>query len=61
MIYETHTHFDDKAFDDDREDAIRGALAAGVGRFVNIGASMDSSRARAERVKPPAPRSFPRR
>ena len=48
MIYETHTHFDDKAFNDDREDAIRGALAAGVGRFVNIGASMDSSRASVE-------------
>lgn len=41
MIYETHTHFDDKAFDEDREDAIKAAIAAGVGRFVNVGASMD--------------------
>lgn len=45
MIYETHTHFDDKAFDEDREDAIKRAIAAGVGRFVNVGASMKGSRA----------------
>ncbi len=44
MIYETHTHFDDKAFDDDREEAINRAFEAGVGRFVNIGSSMKSSR-----------------
>ncbi len=43
MIYETHTHFDDKAFDDDREEAINRAIHAGVGRFVNIGSSMESS------------------
>ena len=41
MIYETHTHFDDKAFDEDREEAIKSAMAAGVGRFINVGASMD--------------------
>jgi len=43
MIYETHTHFDDKAFDEDRDEAIERAFAAGVGRLVNIGASMRSS------------------
>ncbi len=45
MIYETHTHFDDKAFDKDREDAIKKAIAAGVGRFINVGASMEGSKA----------------
>ncbi len=48
MIYETHTHFDDKAFDADREDAIRSAMEAGVTRFVNVGASMESSRTSVE-------------
>ncbi|MCR5688301.1 MAG: TatD family hydrolase [Lachnospiraceae bacterium] len=43
MIYETHTHFDDKAFEADRDEAIKKAIEAGVGRFVNIGASMASS------------------
>ena len=44
MIYETHTHYDDEAFNGDRDEAIRRAMAAGVGRFVNVGASMESSR-----------------
>ena len=44
MIYETHTHFDDKAFDDDREEAINRAFKAGVTRFVNIASSMETSR-----------------
>lgn len=48
MIYETHTHFDDKAFDPDRDEAIKRAITAGVGRFVNIGASMESSRTSVE-------------
>ena len=43
MIYETHTHFDDKAFNEDRDAAIRSALAVGVARFINVGASMKSS------------------
>ncbi len=45
MIYETHAHFDDRAFDADREDAIERARKAGVCRFVNVGASMEGSRA----------------
>ena len=51
MIYETHTHFDDKAFDDDRDEAIKLAIKAGVARFVNIGASMESSRTSLELAK----------
>ncbi|MBO4637606.1 MAG: TatD family hydrolase [Clostridiales bacterium] len=44
MIYETHTHFDDKAFDNDRDDAVKRAMAAGVTRFINVGSSMETSR-----------------
>ena len=44
MIYETHTHYDDDAFDKDRDEAIRKAMEAGVGRFVNVGSSIKSSR-----------------
>ena len=51
MIYETHTHFDDKAFDADRDEAIKLAMEAGVSRFVNIGASMESSRTSVELAK----------
>ena len=44
MIYETHTHFDDKAFDEDRDEAIKRTVAAGVTRIINVGASMEGSR-----------------
>lgn len=44
MIFETHTHFDDKAFDEDRDEAIKNAIKSGVGKIVNVGASMNSSR-----------------
>ena len=51
MIYETHTHFDDRAFDDDRDEAVKKAMAAGVGRFVNVGSSMKSSHTSLELTK----------
>ena len=48
MIFETHTHFDDKAFDEDRDEAIKAAVDVGVSRIVNVGASMDSSKTSVE-------------
>lgn len=45
MIFETHTHFDDKAFDEDRDRAIAEAINSGVARIVNVGASMQTSAA----------------
>ena len=48
MIFETHTHFDDKAFDEDRDEAIKAAVDAGVSRIVNVGASMGSSKTSVE-------------
>lgn len=48
MIYETHTHFDDKAFDADRDEAVKRAIAAGVTRFVNVASSMKTSKTSVE-------------
>lgn len=45
MIFDTHVHYDDRRFDDDREDVLRGLPAAGVGRAVNIGCDLRSSEA----------------
>ena len=42
MIFDTHAHYDDKAFDDDREELIKNLMDEGVERVVNVGASMDS-------------------
>ena len=43
MIFDTHAHYDDDAFDEDRDALLSGMKEAGVEYIVNVGASMDSS------------------
>ena len=40
MIFDTHAHYDDEAFDDDREQLLGSMQENGVGRIVNVGASL---------------------
>ena len=43
MIFETHAHYDDARFDEDRELLLKETLpAAGIGYVMNIAADMDS-------------------
>ena len=42
MIFDTHAHYDDEAFDGDREELLRSLPGAGIGRVVNIAASYES-------------------
>ncbi len=42
MIVDTHAHYDDKAFDEDREQLLESMAGEGVGRIVNIGSSLDA-------------------
>ena len=42
MIFDTHAHYDDEAFDNDREALFRSLPEAGIGRVVNIAASPES-------------------
>lgn len=42
MIVDTHAHYDDKAFDEDREQLLESIAGEGVGRIVNIGSSLDA-------------------
>ncbi len=44
MIIDTHAHYDDKAFDEDRDILLAGMQQAGIGCIVNIGSSMDACR-----------------
>ena len=44
MIFDTHAHYDDDAFDEDRDALLSGMKDAGVEYIVNIGASMASSK-----------------
>ena len=43
MIFETHAHYDDKMFDEDRESLLENMQEAGIGRIVNIGADLAST------------------
>ena len=43
-IFETHTHYEDRAFDADREEMIKKGREAGVECFVNVGSDLETSR-----------------
>lgn len=43
-IFDTHAHYDDDKFDEDRESVFEKIKAAGVKKIVNIGCNMKSSR-----------------
>lgn len=45
MIFETHAHYDDRRFDPDRGDLLASLPERGIGRVINVGASIDSTRA----------------
>ncbi len=45
LIFDSHAHYDDPAFDADRDAVLGGLAAKGVGRVLNCGAAPDSSRA----------------
>ena len=44
MIFDTHAHYDDEAFNEDREELLGNLQSQGIGAVVNIGASIATSR-----------------
>lgn len=44
MLFDTHAHYDDARFDEDREQVIASLADCGVGYVMNIGADMETSR-----------------
>ena len=44
MLFDTHAHLNDPAFDPDREELMNGLAAKGVGLVMNAGCSLESSR-----------------
>lgn len=44
MIFDTHAHYDDEAFDEDRADLLGSLGAAGIGAVMNVAASLSSCR-----------------
>lgn len=45
MIFDTHAHYDDDAFDEDREALLESLKAGGVSMVMNVGADLQSSEA----------------
>ena len=45
MIFDTHAHYDDPAFDADREDVLSALPSGGVGLVIDPGCTLESSRA----------------
>lgn len=43
MIFDTHAHYDDEAFDGDRDTLLSSMNENGIANIVNVGASMESS------------------
>lgn len=43
-IFDTHAHYDDEAFDQDREELLCSLSQQGIARVVNVGASLESCR-----------------
>lgn len=42
MIFESHAHYDDEAFDEDREELLTSLREHGIDKVINVGASPDS-------------------
>lgn len=51
MIFDTHSHYDDEAFDPDREELLEGFASKGIGTLVTVGANLDTSRAALDLAK----------
>ena len=44
MIFDTHAHYNDRRFNKDREELLARLPEEGIGRVVNIGADIESTR-----------------
>ena len=48
MIFDTHAHYDDEQFNEDREQLLASMKNAGIGYIVNVGANLDTTRSTLE-------------
>ncbi len=51
MIFDTHAHYDDKQFDQDREELLASMKDNGIGMIVDVGSNMETSAWIVEAVK----------
>ncbi len=51
MIFETHAHYDDEAFDEDRDSLLNSLSKEGIGYVVNVGSSIETTKKTLELTK----------
>lgn len=51
MIFESHAHYDDEVFDEDREELLASFDGQGIGTVINVGASLAGCQATVELTK----------
>lgn len=51
MIFESHAHYDDEAFDEDREELLMSLREHGIDKVINVGASLASCRITLELIQ----------
>ena len=51
MIFDSHEHYDDHAYDGDREEILPALARDGVGTVVNVGASLEGTRRTVELIR----------
>ena len=44
MIFDSHAHYDDAKFDEDRAQLLNSMAACGIGYIVNVGADLESTK-----------------
>ena len=51
MIFDTHAHYDDRQFDQDRDELLNSMKDHGIGTIVDVGSNMETSAWIIEAVK----------
>ncbi|MDE7319943.1 MAG: TatD family hydrolase [Lachnospiraceae bacterium] len=51
MIFDSHAHYDDHAYDGDREEILPALVRDGVGTVVNVGASLEGTKRTVELIR----------
>ncbi len=51
MIFETHAHYDDERFTEDQDALIKSMPEKGIGRIINVGSSIESTKTTLELAK----------
>ena len=44
ILFDTHAHYDDSKFDDDRDEVIMNAYRSGVGLIINAASDVETAR-----------------